>query len=155
MKQLIFFFLLIIFLFSTALYSQNTDKHPTFLNFNQSSYEAYMSTPQAFRYFEVPAQIQKGFTSVAGSSADTLSRKIFTGSNSVDSVFSFWYQFSILTDDTIQISHSAAFGSADIIIVLPSIPFTSVRLDATQVNNLYYKVYGTGTPSTIWSLFGY
>ncbi|QQS34800.1 MAG: hypothetical protein IPM56_11060 [Ignavibacteriales bacterium] len=154
MKQLIIT-IIIILTVSIPLYSQNSDKHGTFLNFNQSTYEAYMTSPQAFRYFEVPAQKQKGFTSVASTSADTLSRKIFTGSNSVDSVFSFWYQFSILTDDTLQISHSAAFGSADIIIVLPSIPFTSVRLDATQVNNLYYKVYGTGTPSTIWSLFGY
>ena len=155
-----YYFLLLVFSFillsgiAKEVFPQNNDKHPNQLNSTQVSYESFMSTIEALRIFDVPAEIHKGFSDAAGSSADTLSRRISSASDSLSDSFSFWYSFSVITDDTIQVSSSAAFNSTETFLILPDIPYTSIRINPNSITNYYYKVYGTGTPNTYWSLLG-
>lgn len=147
-------FLLLSAAFET-LTAQNSDKHANQLTGSQSLYNAYSTTPEAFRILGTVTHVQKGFVDATSSSADTLSRNIYPTANGVDSVFSTYFRFTVSADDTVQLSYSSSFDSTEIIILLPDVVYTSPFIDVATINNFYYKLYGTaGTPTTYWSLFG-
>ncbi len=88
-----------------------------------------------------------GTTGSVSTSTDTLSIAIGLDNNLTDS-FKNWFSFSVVADDTIQISDNTSFNAGTTIIVLPDIPFTSQKYSLKYLNELYIARYGTdGTPN--------
>ena len=148
--------LLLLLILNTSLLPQNNDKPPGYNTSSQLDMRSFMNTPEAYRSYETTniAAISSSFTDEASTANDTLSRRISSASDSIGDVFSLWYQFSIISSDTVQLSTDPAFPQNNMLIILPDIPFVSPKLSPGQITNWYYKIYGTGTSNTYWSVFG-
>ena len=91
--------------------------------------------------FDFPLQ----FTDTT-STGDTLSRRVISGSDSMSDTCK-KYQVMIMCDDTIQFSYTAAYSSVNTFRLLPNTAILDYTWYSSQVPNIYYKVYGTGTPN--------
>lgn len=143
-------------LFIINIHSQNNDKPPGYTTSSQLDMRAFMNIPEAYRSFEVTsiAAVTRNFTDETAAANDTLSRRISTASNNLNDVFTLWYQFSIISSDTVQLSTDSSFPENNTLIILPEIPFVSAKLSPGDLSNWYYKIYGQGTSNTYWSVFG-
>ena len=101
-------------------------------------------------YSDVGVAYMRGCTDTVGASwVDTLSRKIVsTSANNLSTVSSYWWQASILSDDTIQVSSSSSFAFGTVLTITPELPVVTPRLLYSSYTNLYIrKASGvTGTP---------
>lgn len=94
----------------------------------------------------------RGATDTIGTSwTDTLSRKLVSSSaNNLFSISKYWWQASILADDTIEVSTSGTFTAGQVIVVLPDIPVSTGMMLYSANTNLYIRRYNvsgeTGTP---------
>lgn len=87
---------------------------------------------------------QYGNGATVSTEVDTLSQVIgFADADNLSSVFSNWFSYAILTDDTVQVSTNVSFSTGTIIVILPDIPFTSQKLNIKFAKDLYIKRWGT------------
>ena len=86
---------------------------------------------------------------VGGAWVDTLSRKLVSSSsNNLATISNYWWQVSIVSDDTVEISTSAAFTAGTVVKVWPDIPINTPKLLYSGNTNLYIRKSSgvTGTP---------
>jgi len=97
----------------------------------------------------------RGTTDTVGTSTyiDTLSRRLLGSplalANNLDSICTYWWQVSIIADDTIEVCTSPTFIATRTIVILPDIPWASGMLKKSQYSNLYLRRYVSAVPAGI------
>lgn len=87
---------------------------------------------------------QYGNGAIVSTETDTLSRVLnFASGNNLSSVFKNWFSYSVLADDTIQVSANASFSTGTVVVILPDVPFTSQKINLDFTKDLYVKRWGT------------
>jgi hypothetical protein len=85
---------------------------------------------------------------------DTVSRKWTNTTNSLGVIYSKWVKYTVITDDTIQVSSDPAFPSSNTTTLLPGESFTSEKRDIYYYLNFYYRIKGWGTATVRWIVEG-
>ena len=83
-----------------------------------------------------------GTAGAVDNTRDTLSTAIGLDNNLTDA-FKNWFSYSVIADDTLQISNTLSFDAGTTIIVLPDVPFTSQKYNIKFTTEIYLTRYGT------------
>lgn len=87
---------------------------------------------------------QYGNGATVSTETDTLSQVLgYADASNLSSVFKSWFSYSVVADDTIQVSTNASFSTGTIIVILPDVPFTSQKINIDFTKDLYVKRWGT------------
>lgn len=82
-------------------------------------------------------------TNTVSTNIDTVSRYIGSTLNNFDTKFTNWFQFIAVPTDTVWISTDINFANKK--MILPDESVTTFKYDMDFFDNIYMKVYGTGT----------
>jgi hypothetical protein len=140
---------IIFLLFSVTAFGQWTPKKPT----AASKYSQVQSvdgdtilnwvaaSTLSGGFSEIGVSYFRGATDTIGASwVDTLSRKLVSSSsNNLNTISKYWWQASITSDDTIEVSTSSTFTAGLVITVLPDIPLSTPKLLYSSFTNLYIR----------------
>ncbi|WP_337872910.1 hypothetical protein [Ignavibacterium sp.] len=99
------------------------------------------------------ASKQYAFTDTVSTIPKSVVSKLGLSGN-LSNNFVTWYSYSVVADDTIEVSNNLLFPTSSTITVLPEIPFYSGTLSKSFLKNIYIRIKNEGIGYVYFYLTG-